>query len=79
MAWAIHGAERCWARPKTVHGHARPRSRRISLRSHRARPERHASNAASWVTRAACAWLSPSTMRQATMMGTVHALLPKRR
>src|SRR3954470_6340000 len=28
-AWAIHGAERCWARPKTVHGLARPGSRCI--------------------------------------------------
>ena len=26
-----------------------------------------------------CAGLSPSSMRQATMMGMVHALLPKRR
>src|SRR4051812_42198592 len=48
QAWAIHGAERCWARPKTVHGHAWPGSRCIFFCIHHALPERHASNTASW-------------------------------
>ena len=58
-----------------MHGHARPRSRRISLCSHGARPEQHASNAASWVTRAACVGLSPASMRQVMIKGTAHASL----
>src|SRR6187399_1724531 len=47
-AWATHGAERCWARPKTVHGHTWPTARRIQLRIRRIPPKRHASIAASW-------------------------------
>ena len=47
-AWATHDAEHCWSRPKTGHGHTRPGLRRILLRIHRALPEWHALNAASW-------------------------------
>ena len=37
-AWATHGAERCWARPKSGHRHTRTGTHRILLRIHRALP-----------------------------------------